>query len=320
MTPPAPALSPPTQERLWRNSAPAPDQPRLSVLVPVFAYDSRAMLARLAKTKAIADVELIFLDDGSPTPGPAAAIKAAAQEAPIAVTLIEGRANVGRARARNRLLQAARGTHVLLLDADMVPDTDDFLDHWIGVIAAHAPAIAFGGFTVDQAPHSAATDLHRFVAKRSDCRSVEERSKDPAQFTTTSNLLIRADIAAAVPFDEGFSGWGWEDVDWAIRAHARFPILHVDITATHAGLDDEDTLLRKAERAGANYRRIIDKHPQAARNFRSFQTARVLQRIPGVFALKPMFAAIARQRALPLMVRNIGYKMFRTLSYAAHLR
>lgn len=305
-------------ERIWRNAAPAPSSPMLSVLTPVYAYDCTALIERLAGAARSDAVEVIFVDDGSPTPAPVRAIEAAAAQSRLSITLIALGRNGGRAAARNRLLRAARAPHVLFLDADMLPDAPDFLDRWIDVIERQAPKIAFGGFTVDQAPRRAETELHRFIAARSDCKPATERARDPAQTTATSNLLVARDVLAALPFDEGFVGWGWEDVEWALRSHARFPIVHVDNTATHVGLDDEHTLLRKIAQAGPNYRRLVDRHPQAVARFRSYRAARAMKALP-LPALRAALTPIIHMRALPVRVRAAALKLVRTATYAEHL-
>lgn len=310
-------LNPP--ECLWRNAAPTPPAPDLSVLTPIYNHDASPLLTGLARGRHTGRVEVILLDDGSPDRRVMEAIKATAAALDLPISLVEGRANVGRAKARNRLVDLARGAHVLLLDADMIPDESDFLDRWLALVDHAAPAIAFGGFSVRQAPQAPETALHHFVSVRSDCRNAADRNRDPAQFTTTSNLLIRRDVIAEIPFDESFAGWGWEDVEWALRAHAAYPILHVDNTATHAGLDDENTLLRKARQGAANYRRLVDKHPDAVRSFRSYRAARRLKALPGASVLLAAFEALVRARALPLPARNAAYKMFRTLTYAQAL-
>ena len=56
-------------------------------------------------------------------------------------------------------------------------------------------------------------------------------------------------------------------------ARARTPILHVENPATHAGLDDVDTLMRKSAEAGPNFARLAAKHPQVAR-FSAHRVAR----------------------------------------------
>ena len=59
----------------------------------------------------------------------------------------------------------------------------------------------------------------------------------PEKYVFTSNLLIRRDVFDAEPFDAGFVGWGWEDVEWGMRVSRRHPIAHIDNPATHLGLD-----------------------------------------------------------------------------------
>ena len=73
-------------------------------------------------------------------------------------------ANEGRAAGRNRLAAEARGRHLLFLDADMLPDADDFLDRWLWLIAADDPPVAFGGFSLDQTPVTRADAVHRALA------------------------------------------------------------------------------------------------------------------------------------------------------------
>ena len=154
--------------------------------------------------------------------------------------LVSSRVNLGRAKGRNRLARFARGGWLLFLDADMAPDSPEFLKVYLDLIAAHAPAVAFGGFSLDQAPDKAEHALHRRMALASDCASAEVRRDHPEKHVFTSNLLVRRDVFAAQPFDESFAGWGWEDVEWAMRVARHHWITHIDNTATHLGLDDAE--------------------------------------------------------------------------------
>jgi glycosyltransferase involved in cell wall biosynthesis len=283
-------------------------------------HNTTDLIAGLSKARHAAKAEVIFVDDASPQAWPRETIKACADQSPLAVTLLESHDNLGRSGARNLLLQHARAHHVLFLDADMIPDRDDFLDEWIAVIEDRAPAVAFGGFTLQKAPRTRRNALHHFVSARSDCRPALQRRQDPAQFTTTSNLLVQRSVLHAIPFDEGFSGWGWEDVDWALRAAKQYEITHVDIPATHAGLDDADILLRKADRAGPNYRRLVDRHPDAVARFRSYQIAKRLTKVPMLEFAKRIFAQLMLFDRAPLPLRAAAYKLFRTLTYAQALK
>src|SRR3712207_667596 len=94
------------------------------------------------------------------------------------VRLIRLADNEGRARGRNRLVRHARGRHLLFLDSDMLPDSHEFLGRWMEAALANV-AVCFGGFTVDAAPRSRETALHRALSRRSDCLSAVERRRSP---------------------------------------------------------------------------------------------------------------------------------------------
>ena len=214
-------------------------RPILSVLVPFLRDDPAPLVERLdAEAAALAGaVELVVLDDGTGDAGLTAALTRQIGEARLPVRLISLTANEGRSRGRNRLASAARGQTWLFLDSDMQPDRPDFLQAWVALIREDDPAVAFGGFSLLQASTDAQFAVHRALAQRSECLPVEVRRLTPEKYVYTSNLLVRRDVFESEAFDPGFSGWGWEDVEWAMRVSRSCPVLHVDIPATHMGLD-----------------------------------------------------------------------------------
>lgn len=294
--------------------------PRLSVLTPFHRDDPTLLIRALARSQVGAQVELVLLNDGGGDAALLSRVLVALDGAPFAARVVVWGANRGRSAARNRLIELAQGRHALFLDADMIPESGDFLERWLDLIAERDPQAAFGGFTVARETEPAYR-LHRAMADSSDCRDAQARAHDPAQFTATSNLLVRRDLLCAVPFDDGFKGWGWEDVDWALRAAERAEILHIDNPARHAGLDDVDTLLRKFRQAGPNYARLASKHPAAVARFRSHQAARFVAAIPGALRAKPLLEWLARDPfgIAPLIARRAALKLYRTAIYAEHL-
>lgn len=308
----------PALERIVRIGARA-ERSRLSVVTPFHRDDPTALLERLAA--APAGVEFILLDDGSQSASLIARVAAASYGLKAPATIIVRQDNVGRAAARNRLIEEARGDYVLFLDADMIPDAPDFLVRWLDVIEREQPYAAFGGLSVDHARPTRDTAFHHDLFANSDCRTATERAQDPARFTATANLLVRHELLQQIGFDDSFVGWGWEDVDWAIRTAERAPILHVDNPASHIGLDNVDTLLRKSREAGPNFARLAAKHPDIVTSFPAFRAARMLKRTPGVGALRGVFGWIARDplAATPMPVRRAAFKLYRASHYAEHL-
>lgn len=301
---------------LVRDSA---HTPRLSVLTPFYRYDPSAMLARFAN--APAGVEFVLLDDGSASATLIANVVAAAEVTGAPVRIIVSGVNLGRAAGRNRLIAEARGEHVLFLDADMLPDAPDFLSIWLGVIHTQEPRVAFGGLSLAHATRTGETALHHALFGRSDCHSARIRARRPAQSTASANLLVERAFLLQHPFDDGFTGWGFEDVDWALNAARVTEILHVDNPATHAGLDDVDTLMRKSAEAGANFARLATKHPTAVRRFAAHRVARALRALPARAAQRRVYSWLARDPlgAAPMRVRCAALKLLRASHYSEHL-
>jgi glycosyltransferase involved in cell wall biosynthesis len=293
----------------WAGAA-----PKLSVLIPFFRDDPSRLLAAL--DQADAAVEIVLLDDGSNDPALAHRVAKTVRAARIAVRFVQLSANQGRAEGRNRLAAVARGRHLLFLDSDMLPDAPDFLLRWLYLIDLEDPAVAFGGFSLAQAPRTRANAVHRAMALHSDCVSVETRRLTPEKYVFTSNLLIRRDVFDAEPFDDGFVGWGWEDVEWGMRVSRRHPIRHIDNAATHLGLTPAATIAAKFEQSAANFARVVAAHGDIVRSYPSYRIARMLKRTPLLGLWRPWLKAAALIDAGPAGARAFALRLYRAALYA----
>ncbi|CAN5222229.1 polysaccharide biosynthesis protein HfsG [soil metagenome] len=292
--------------------------PTLSVLIPFHGHDPAPLLRMLDREAATlaGRVEIVLLDDGNPTLEFSEAAEVAAAASPLPVMLLTLRPNEGRSKGRNRLAAAARGPWFLFLDSDMAPDAPDFLARWLALIDADAPACAVGGFSLEQATPAPEHRLHAALQARAECAPVGVRSADPAKYVYTSNLLVRRDVFTAEAFDEGFTGWGWEDVEWGMRVAARFGVTHVDNPASHLGLDTADQLAWKYAQSAANFARVLARHPQVVKAYPSYRVARVLSLVPGHRLLAAAFRGLALREAAPLPLRIAAMKLHRAALYA----
>ena len=306
------------RETLLDNDAWTGAAPRLSVLIPFLREDPSRLLLALDREAARLDgaVEIVVLDDGSLDAALAASVSATAAALALPVRFVGLSANIGRSRGRNRLATHARGDWFLFLDSDMLPDGADFLTSYLALIAAEAPAVAFGGFSVDQAPKNRAHALHRRMALRSDCAPASVRRDDPEKHVFTSNLLVRRQVFETEAFDEGFSGWGWEDVEWAMRVARRHKIWHIDNTATHLGLDPASAIAAKYEQSAANFARVVDRHRAVVERYPSYRVARILKRAPMRAAWRPALKAFALAEFAPLAARAFAMRLYRAALYA----
>jgi glycosyltransferase involved in cell wall biosynthesis len=302
------------RESLFDNLRWTAAAPRLSVLIPFKGDDPTPLLTALGGERV--EAEVVLLDDGTGDKALTARVQTALDALPLPARLIRLSRNEGRSKGRNRLVRHARAAHLLFLDSDMLPDEPDFLAAWLELIEAGDPPVAFGGFSLKQAQALPEHALHRTMALHSDCLPASRRRLAPEKSVFTSNLLVRRDVFEAEAFDEAFSGWGWEDVEWAMRVARRWPIVHIDNTATHLGLEPDATIARKYEESAANFARVVAAHREVVCDYPSYRAARMLKRAPLRAVWRPLLKRYALAPAAPVKARAFAMRLYRAALYA----
>lgn len=296
-------------------------RPMLSVLIPFLRDDPCALLESIDQEAGVVagGVEVCVLDDGTCDDDLTQRIGALVKAMALPVRFVSLAQNEGRAKGRNRLFSMARGGTLLFLDADMRPDSPTFLQTWVDLVRQQAPAVAFGGFTVDKAPLDPQFAVHRCLAATTECLPAAVRSRQPEKHVFTSNLLVRRDVFEAERFDAGFTGWGWEDVEWGIRVSQSFPVIHVDNTATHMGLEPPEKLLAKFKQSARNFARLATRYPEQVSNYPGYRLAMLLKRMPFAGAFRSVCEAMTRSPRLPVRLRVIALRLYRASHYAEAL-
>ena len=292
---------------------------RLSVLIPFYDSSPCSLVSDLAGVAAgrERELEILCADDGSPDRRLAPAVEAFASRLDVPVRLLRSSVNLGRSRIRNQLAEAARGTFVLFLDGDMRVRNPEFLARYLTLLAAEPVDVAFGGFEMPElAGDTSAYDLHIYDSERSHCLPAAARQESAAKYTYTSNLLVRRDLMLACPFSEKFTGWGWEDVDWSLRAGERGSIAHIDNPAVHAGFSTPEVLLAKFRESVANFGLLYIRHPDKVRGFPIYRASRLVSRLPFAGTLETALVwAMLDRRLLPMRARHLAMKLVRACLY-----
>lgn len=303
----------------WQAAAPV----QLSVVVPFLNYDMLPLarrLLQLAESVAV-PVPLIFVDDGSPDPAFRQALWALLQDARQPCLLAALGHNVGRSRVRNILCKLARTPYLLYLDADMWPDRDDFLHRYLGWITADAVDVIYGGRSADKVVLTGPQHrLHRRMTQLREALPATVRRQSPAFHFYSCNFVVRREILEVYPLDEQFTGWGWEDMEWASRVAARYAIRHEDNPASHLGLLTAPQILKKYDESIGNFRLMLARRPDIVVPTALFRAARVIGRL----GLGGGVAAIARYIAtaawLPDVMRLQGLMFYKAALYAPFAR
>jgi len=293
--------------------------PRLSVLVPFYKDDASTLLQDLDKQVGRQPIEVLFYDDGTNDATLTENMQSNVKAAQASVTLITNDNNLGRSAARNALYEAARGEWVLFLDADMRPANTAFLETYLSLINQSGADILFGGFEVETHQEDMDRDLHRALSEVSDCLSLDERQAAGPQYVASSNLCVRREVLDKEPFDPGFSGWGWEDSEWAARVSKRFKLLHVDNPAIHFGLETTETLLKRFATSGPNYLRFTEAHPDLAKQLPLYNISKSLGRLPGQGIMRPFLKLLVKTHLFPMQARLTALKLWRASHYAEAL-
>ena len=213
----------------------------ISVIVPY--YEASAALARTLAALEDQTIprhlfEVVIVDDGSPNP------LEPPRETPLNVTVTrqEDR-GFGAARARNVGARKAAHDILVFLDADMLVEADWLAAHarWHDAVS-DAVTVGFRA-SVDAGGIDPAAIRHRpgslrelfsglqmdppwIEAQMSRTDELTSRADDLFRVVASGNLGIRRSFFELVGgFDETFTNWGGEDIEFGYRAYARGGLL-----------------------------------------------------------------------------------------------
>ena len=139
----------------------------------------------------------------------------------------------GPAAARNAGARAARGTFICFTDDDCEPH-EDWAERLVEALQSKTDAV--GGRTVG-ATSDAIVRASELIAHAPALVSARE---DSLVFTPSNNLACRADVLAAVPFDERYPEAAGEDREWCERLLRSGHVLRYEPSAVLVHHDEPD--------------------------------------------------------------------------------
>ncbi|MCB0376753.1 MAG: glycosyltransferase family 2 protein, partial [Sinomicrobium sp.] len=221
-----------------------------SVLIPIYNYNAFPLVETLHNQCMRSGIafEIICIDDAS-----VAFTQENKRIAVLPFCRVEYVSeNSGRSRVRNALAQQAAYDWLLFLDADVLPDGPDFIQHYSNAMHGDADVV-YGGLRYSDEKPSGESLLRWRYGKRREALSVKERRKRPYATVFFSNVLIRKQIFLQLTFNETLSGYGYEDFVFSTRLKAiDASVRHIQNPTYHLRLDTSAIFLEKTAKALQN--------------------------------------------------------------------
>jgi len=221
----------------------------LSILIPTYNCRCKEFVMVLHEQAVnIKDLqfEIIVADDGSPNQHFINNNRAI--EKLSDVRYIIRKENVGRAAIRNFLASQAQYPWIIFIDGDMGLRHPDFLKRYMETEGD----VIYGGYEIgvdeDDDSELAGNLRYRYEMKYELNRKAERRMQNPYKNFHTCNFIVRADIMKAIPFDENFHHYGFEDVLWGKRLQEKnIQLLHINNPVTFEEYEENDDFVEKTK-------------------------------------------------------------------------
>jgi glycosyltransferase involved in cell wall biosynthesis len=282
--------------------------PRISVVVPTYnRLDTlRHVVPSLVAQDVRRDEYEIIVADSNSNDGTAEFLAGIAREHPL-VHHLPGRYS-GRAAARNAGIEAAQGRIVLFTDADIIASADLLSCHLEHHDKPGTRAVV--GMEVQVSSYEDYLAKRANRAKRDPLHGEKSKRLSWLYFLTGNASVPKAELDRVGRFDEGFTGYGHEDLELGYRLqHAGVPIVYepraVDYHWHPVPWDEQQ---QKYELAGRSTVRFYRKHPAWDVQLRLGMTPFSLVLHDLVDRVPPVKSWIERGADRPGFARTLSYQ------------
>lgn len=247
----------------------AATQPYLSVVIPT--YNRLPTLLRvlggLDQQKETPSFEVVVIDDGS-TDGTRAVLERAAADGTFSFPFhFQSQPNSGPGRARNRGTALARGTFVVFIGDDTVPEEQFLAEHGrVHSESGDDPMLACLGYTgwPREERVTAFMDYINDFGLQFGYRLIEDGATVPFNFFYTSNISLARATLGEAPFDTTFPAAAWEDIELAYRLEKDGLKIRYNAAAVarHYHQMDVESFGRRQFSVGRSGAIFFEKHPE----------------------------------------------------------
>lgn len=226
----------------------------ISILIPTYNYSILALIKKVHHQCLEAQIpfEIICLDDHSDNQYH---IENQAISTLSNCIYNVNQSNIGRTGTRKRLAEQAKYDWLLFLDADVIPVSSVFIQHYINVIQPNT--VVFGGYRYEKKQPESSKILRYKYGKEREEKSAEFRSKKPYQYVFSGNMMIQKKMFLELNYDEKEKFYGM-DIYFSYQLFSRkIPIHHIDNAIFHLGLENNEIFFEKSLQSVISRKRFL---------------------------------------------------------------
>ncbi|WP_299336973.1 glycosyltransferase family 2 protein [uncultured Psychroserpens sp.] len=217
----------------------------LSVLIPVYNYDIRALVTAIQEQLLTSQIpfEIICMDDGS---------KSNFRTINSEIEQLEhtgyrvSNSNLGRVATRKSLAENASYNWLLFLDADVIPRTNQFINNYIPYLHTDYEAV-YGGFAYKEDQPEDDLMLRWTYGRSNEQVSAHIRNKTPYKIVISANFLIKKTRFLELSSYMTNTGYGYDNYFGALLKEKTVKVFHIDNEVFHLGLESSASYLKKIE-------------------------------------------------------------------------
>ena len=296
----------------------------ISICVPVYNWDISQLISSLSVEIDLLleqkiNCEVIVLDDCSEEYF--SEKNKSVLELYNSVYYYSNEFNLGRSRSRNKIVSMANSDYVLLLDCDVVPDSDSFIRKYYDLTRnGNFKGVACGGVSYKKIEVTPISDCWFYYqqGKKISTKNAIDRNIAPWKWLFTANIFLNKIILEKIPFCEDFKGYGYEDIEWGIRLDEEAALVHIDNTVTHLGVLDKKSYLEKINKSFENLQLLLKKHPEKTRDLRVYKLSKFFKFFP-VKILNEIYLVLEKyylKYNFPYMIQNVIFQLMKCIGFS----
>lgn len=290
----------------------------LSVLIPVYNYDIRALVKRLHEQLIWSEIifEIIVLDDCSD------------HETTVLNTEIEqlqftsykiSCQNYGRVATRQMLAEQSNYQWLLFLDADVMPKSKQYITNYTALLSSKYDAI-YGGFAYKQEQPKEDHMLRWTYGTSNEQVAALKRNQKPYKIVISANFVIRKALFTRLNSQITQKGYGYDNYFGALLKSTQSKVFHTDNEVYHLGLESNESYLNKIEQSVDTLLKLDANKAIQDTDNALYNTHRLLKKIRLNYVLALTYKSFKNQFKNHLLSNkpNIRLLQFYKLSYICY--